>query len=289
MKQSSLYFCRASRAGSVDLMVRTPELLPLRAAIVALFGAGCLGATSALEFARAGVGALRVLDHDTVDPGTIARWPLGIRVAGLPKVQVLREFIALNYPSTQVLAVPHCLGAMGARGDSRTDREIVEEMAANASVIYDATAEVGVQHFLSEFARARKLPYVGVSGTYGGWGGRILCIVPGRTRGCWMCCRHAFEDGTIAEPPSDPVGEVQPRGCGDVTFTGAGFDMGQVALTAVRAAVSILCGGERGAYPASDWDVMTVAFRNGTGRLITPEFRSFPLEKHPRCVSCNPS
>jgi hypothetical protein len=30
---------------------------------------------------------------------------------------------------------------------------------------------------------------------------------------------------------------VQPRGCGDPTFTAAGFDMHSLALTAVRAAV----------------------------------------------------
>ena len=72
-----LYFARAFRAGPGEASVRTPELRSLGAKTIAQFGVGCLGAASALEFVRAGIGELRILDRDHVDPGTIGRWPLG--------------------------------------------------------------------------------------------------------------------------------------------------------------------------------------------------------------------
>ena len=66
-------FVKAGRASRRDLTLRMPELTPLADKVVAVFGLGCIGGPSALEFARAGVGELRVLDHDAVDPGTIGR------------------------------------------------------------------------------------------------------------------------------------------------------------------------------------------------------------------------
>ncbi len=284
------YFARAGRAGVNDLLARSPELCVLREKSLAVFGLGCLGAPSTLEFARAGVGELRIVDRDLVDPGTIGRWPFGLSAAGLPKALVLADFISRNYPSTRLVPVVHCIGGVREPGSEEpSDLEVMGKVTEGASAIYDATAEVGVQHYLSQHARALGIPYIGVVGTYGGWGGKIVSIVPGRTEGCWMCYRYAFESGAIPEPPSDPKGEVQPQGCGDVTFTGAGFDMAQIALAGVRTAVSILCGGENGSYPTAEWDVMTVCFRDGDGKQIAPVFRDFKLAKHPDCSYCSNS
>lgn len=288
MTAGTVYLSRAGRAGTDENLVRSPELSPLRNKTVAVFGTGCLGAPSVLEFARAGIGELWILDRDIVDPGTIGRWPLGLSAAGLQKVKVLSGFIASNYPLTKVCPVPYHLGLPRAGGsEGPADQDTLHDMTAGASLIYDATTEIGVQHFLSELARELSIPYLAVVGSHGGWGGKVLRILPGRTKGCWMCYRHALADGTISEPPSDPNGEVQPVGCGDVTFTGAGFDMLQVALTAVRIAVSTLCSDADGAYPPADLDVMTMAFRDEAGGLIAPKFEAFDLQKHPQCTRCN--
>lgn len=288
MAHGIVYFSRAGRAGSDDLLVRTPELRPLRDAKIAVLGAGCLGAPSILEFARAGVGELRILDPDIVDPATISRWPLGIETAGKPKVAVLAAFIQRNYPSCRVTAHVHRIGGVRRHDlESPSDQDVLNAMCSDASLIYDATAEVGVQRFLSELAATLELPYVCLDGAYGGWGGKILSVIPGRTEGCWSCYRWALHEGVIPYPPSDPAGEIQPLGCGEVTFTGAGFDMAQIALTAVRTAVSTLCGGREDAYPATNWDVMTVAFRNEEGKVVPPRFQEYLLRKHPQCRSCN--
>lgn len=285
---STMYFARPGWAPMDGAFVRAPELHPLRSRTIAQFGVGCLGAPSALEFARGGLGELRILDDDQVDPATTVRWPFGLSAAGLPKVEVIADFVARNYPSTRVLHLRHRLGATRPpEGESRTDHKAIEQMTEGASLVFDATAEVGVQHYLSDVAAAIGIPYVSVVGTYGGWGGEVVCITPGRTEGCWMCYRCSVEDGTIPVCPADPNGRIQPRGCGDVTFTAAGFDMAQVALMGVRTAVATLCGDAKGGYPAAPWDVLTLTLRDEGGRLIVPVIRGHQLRKHPGCPRCN--
>lgn len=288
MSSGRLYFTRAAWVAPGGVSARAPELRPLRDRVVALFGVGCLGAPSALEFARAGVGELRILDDDHVDPATVGRWPLGFGVAGLLKVQVIADFIGKNYPSTRVVPLKHRIGVVPSpEGEVHSDHGAIRRMTGGASVIYDATAEIGVQHYLSVVAADLHIPYVAVVGTHGGWGGEVLSIAPGRTGGCWMCYRLAIEDGSIPVAPSDPQGKIQPRGCGDVTFTAAGFDMTEVAVLAVRTAVAGLCRGVSGGYPEAPWDVLTLTLRDEAGRLIVPEIRGYSLPRHERCPRCN--
>lgn len=284
---STLYFSRQGHAGTDDLAARTPELRGLRQKTVAVIGLGCLGAPSSLEFARAGVGELRLLDHDIVDPATSGRWPLGLAAAGLSKVKVIADFLRENYPSTNVVPLRHCIGSVReSSGEAKSESVVIDEFVVGASLIYDATAEVGVQHFLSSLAKEQGIPYVAVVGTYGAWGGKVVSIVPGRAKGCWLCYRYACETGEMEEPPSDPAGKVQPRGCAEVTFTGAGFDMVDVAIAGVRTAIAVLSQDGEGGYPAAPWDVMTMAFRDESGKLIVPQLRGYELQRHPRCPLC---
>ena len=102
-RRGRVYLVRAGRAGRADLISRVPELAALQGHRVAVIGLGGVGAPSTLEFARSGVGELRLLDHDIIDPGTIVRWPLGIHAAGLSKAEALSHFIANNYPYTKAI------------------------------------------------------------------------------------------------------------------------------------------------------------------------------------------
>jgi hypothetical protein len=230
---------------------------------------------------------MRILDHDIVDPGTGVRWPFGLSVAGARKVDVIRDFIARDYPCTNVTAIDRRLGGTRAGPDPNgSDCDVIEKATRDASLIYDATAEMGVQHLLSDRARELAIPYIAVDGTFGGWGGRICRVDPTRTDGCWLCFQAALKSGTITSPPAHPNGGVQPRGCGDPTFTGAGFDLAQVALSAVRIGVSALCEGSDGGYPSADWDVLILSFRDKDGMLVPPHYAAYRLSKHPDCPRC---
>jgi molybdopterin/thiamine biosynthesis adenylyltransferase len=285
--RSGDFFARAGRISAGGAAVRAPELAPLATKTVAQFGLGCVGAPSALEFARAGIGNLRILDHDIVDPGTEVRWPFGLSAAGRKKVDVIADFVAREYPHAKVVTLDRKLGGVRTilpPGGSELD--VLDKAVSGASLIYDATAEIGVQHLLSDVARDARLPYVCVDGTFGGWGGRVCCIRPGRTAGCWLCYQAAITDGTIEAAPAKREDGIQPPGCGDPTFTGAGFDLSQVALAGVRVAVSTLCEGAAHGYPTAHWDVLIISFRDGDGRLIAPTSRAYTLQKHPKCPRC---
>lgn len=76
-----------------------------------------------------------------MEAGTAVRWPLGIPFAGVPKVQ-LAGFIRDNWPYTDVTTFQHRLGGTR-QPEDKSDLEIVEEILADADLIYDASAEPG--------------------------------------------------------------------------------------------------------------------------------------------------
>lgn len=285
------YVIRPGRVGRADVLVRAPELLSMTHASVALVGLGCLGAPSALEFARAQVGSLAVADFDTVDPGTLVRWPFGLIAAGLTKTETIETVVRENFPYTKIRSHTLRIGGLGI-GAPHQGEELSSLLHA-ADLLYDASAEPGVRYFLSEVARERDMTYVGVAAAQGGWGGWIFRVRPQVTEGCYICLEHAR-----AEPPDSPyhipspfaapdnAGRVQPVGCGDPTFTAANFDVTEVALMGVRMAVGALTRGAAGAYPDGGWDVAVLKIRDESGALIAPVWSTHPLRRHPACPAC---
>jgi hypothetical protein len=291
------YLARPHRYARSDLAVRAPELAPLAARSVAVFGLGCLGAPSALELARASVGGLRLLDGDHVEAATTLRWPLGLSAVGWPKAAVVAGIVKANHPYVRVEAeITQFLGAVratagGGEYASKSEADIMAEMLDGASLLYDASAERNVQYFLSQSARGRGLPYVSVEGTPGAWGGMVVSIDPRRTEGCWGCLQHWLgaprEEGGIPGAPEDPRGgDVEMEGCADRTYAGANVDLGEVALMGVRTAMGILADCAPGGYPRAAWDVAVLFLRDADGSLVAPRWETFTLRRHPACALC---
>ena len=260
--------------------IRAPELAALPGTKIAVVGAGCLGAAAALEFARAGVGEIRIMDSDVVEAPTTMRWPLGLPAAGRQKVIAVWDFITTNYPNTSVVPVIRRYGATERMGGAGI-REI-ENFFADADLIYDATAEEGISYPLSEEARRRSCIYVNTYGLPGAWGGRVVRIRPNVTNGCWVCYKLAVEDGTIPTPPSDQT-MVQPVGCSEPTFIGSNFDMQQVTLLGVRVSILSLVEGAEKAPPDMAEDVFTLSLRTSSGAPAVPDWKSSPLLRHKKC------
>lgn len=283
------YICRSGRAGSSDLSARVPELSHMAQKTVSLFGLGAIGAPIALELARAGVGTLRILDHDYVDPATAVRWPFGFSEAGHQKTECLARFIRANYPLTEVVVEDHFLGAVVQR-ERRRDSEVVAAMVDGASLIIDATAEVGIQTYLSIISEDASVPYMSVDATPGAWGGSICRIDPDNTGGCWNCfrsCLYADDPPLIPLPPMNPSGDVQPVGCAEPTFTGSSFDLGMISMQAVRMAVSTLSPSFGGGYPYCGYDAVIISLRTEAEKFALPVFDGYILDKHPDCHRCS--
>jgi molybdopterin/thiamine biosynthesis adenylyltransferase len=290
-KSPKHYLVRPGRVGREDMLARAPELRPLQSAHIVVIGLGCLGAPSALEFARAQVGMLTLADYDLVDPGTSVRWPFGLQAAGFLKSAVLQDVIRANYPYTVTRAMTWRVGGLRA-DEGEHEGLFLRGALESANLIYDASAEPGVRFFLSEVARDRRIPYIGIAATQGGWGGWIIRIRPDGTEGCLRCLEFAFADEPNAEtyiawPPADKdAGAVQPVGCADPTFRATGFDVAQVTLMGVRMAVGTLTAGEADGYPDGEWDVAVLRLRNDVGDVVPPTWATYALPRHPKCGSC---
>ena len=287
-KKSSIegFFVRAARAGRTDIAARIPELLCLHEKKVLAIGLGSLGAPSVLEFARCGVGEIRILDFDIVEAGTVVRWPLGLTAVGRYKTEALSDFIKVNYPFTKIVPLTKRIGSVRISENEDSDLKVLESALDNIDLIFDATAEIGVQYLLSDLATELNIPYICLSTTSGAWGGMLVRIRPKVTEGCWRCFMYYLDDQSIPTPAEDPTGMLQPVGCADTTFTGSGFDTSIIALSGVRLVVSTLTSGQEKCYPAFNWDVAVVNFRDDQGDAIVPSWKTFALKKHPSC-SCS--
>jgi hypothetical protein len=254
---------------------------------VALTGLGALGGPLALELGRGQLGELRMLDGDTVDAGTIVRWPRGVSAVGHAKTGIVAGYIAGEYPYTTVKKLDLRIGAVPPPGMAieKSEVRIVDEFLAGADLLIDATAELGVEQFLASRADAQGLPQVYVWATEGGWGGAIARIIPGVT-GCWHCLQlHLDGDDGIDVPPHDDSGRVQPRGCDNPTFTATSFD----ALPIVAQAMRIVAGTLLKPRPTEPADDVFICSQAPDGdRIIAPQWQTHPLTVHPDCPLCHP-
>jgi hypothetical protein len=259
---------------------------PLSGANVAVVGLGSLGAPAAVEFARAQVQEVRLLDGDFVEPGTSVRWPLGLQAAGRTKTAAISEFISLNYPRTKVVELPYFLGRVRKLGDADSEAEVIGRLLHGVDLILDASAEFGVSYFLSDLAKEADIDYVSMSTTLGGWGGIVVRLRPDPGAACWLCLQTSLTLNEIQNPPSDHQAIVQPEGCSSPTFTGPMFDLLPLVSEGVRMAVSTLCEKTLGAYPPISWDVGVLSLRDEEGRPQPPSWATYKLEQHPACPRC---
>lgn len=275
-------FLRCARGGPSDYRARVPEAAFLAESKVCVIGLGCIGAAIAHELCQVGVGHVHLVDKDHVDPASTVRWPLGVPAYGRTKAAVLMGFLSHNYPYSTVTASLVPIGMVDRRTSSDEWNALVE-ILKDQDLIIDATAEHGVQGFLSAMARHLDIPYVWVHGTPGGWGGLVGDV---RSRGlaCWGCIETAV-GGDFAAPAAAVEEGIQPAGCGDPTFTAAGFDMHTLSAAAARAAVAILSGGDKG-YPDRPYNVEVIEFRTSDGKTLAPTWKVYSVERKPGCGVC---
>ncbi|MAS53141.1 MAG: hypothetical protein CMJ44_00685 [Pimelobacter sp.] len=282
------YVAKAARISRDAYAKRAPLLRPLHEKTVLVVGLGTVGAPVVLHLGRAGVGRLRLADFDVVEAPTTVRWPIGLWAVGAHKVQALRQFVEQNYPLCSVdvdLLYGKPIGRVRPDG-LPLEQDDLDRLFDGVDLVVDATAEGGVTHILSVMARERGVPLVAPYATRGAWGGVVVREVPGQTDGCWMCFKHSQFGGTLPMPPEDESGGVQPLGCMDPTFTGAGFDLAPVSAEAARMAVATLCQGHEGAYPDLPYDVGVLGLVDADGVPTAPTWTGRPLDRHPDCPYC---
>lgn len=271
------------RAGPEDIGHRVPAVQLLREKRVLVVGIGAVGAPVAIELARNGCGTLHLIEHDIVEPGNTVRWPLGATVWARPKLEALSEFLAREYPATNVHPHTHCLGQAGLiPDDGPGDDDVLTTTIPEVDLVVDGCASHGVTRLLADRCREAAVPLISLFATPNLEGGAV--VRHGGDGGCPNCLEFAWHNEEIAPPPgrSSEEGLTQPPGCAERTFLGAGYDLQELSLQAVRLVVETLSSEATG-----DSLVQTLSFVDAEGQRCPPRWRVDALPKHPAC-RCRP-
>lgn len=155
----------------------------LRESTVLIAGAGGLGTVIAQYLAAAGVGTLRIVDHDRVETSNLNRQILHwTKDVGAAKIASAAEKISALNPHVRV------------EPDGRTiTEETIDAVIDGAGMIVDAMDNFATRFVLNRAALRLGLPLF--HGAVRGWCGQAATIIPGRT----ACLRCIFPEGPPAE------------------------------------------------------------------------------------------
>lgn len=274
-------FIRAYRAGSEDLGVRAPAVTCLREKKIAVFGLGAVGAPLATELSRNRCARLHMIEHDIVEPGNSIRWPLGASAWGRRKLAALHSFISREYPETELVLHNHNIGIPPEKNeDALQDDRLISTVLDDVHLVVDATASYGVVGLLGDYCRERKLPLISLYASPTVEGGVVARFAP--DDGCPTCLEFAWDDGSIFKPPGLGNEEtlIQPKGCAEMTFAGANYDLQELSLQAVRLIVETL--NNTGGQISST--IETLSLVDDTGSPTPPTWKVDMLPVKPGCT-----
>lgn len=276
---------------SDERWLRQPQLHPLEEKSVAVVGVGALGSPLADLLAKAGVGRLALLDAEIYALGNRVRHQLDLTELGHAKVQAMGRRVLRVNPWGSIDEYGMRLGAViHGPGEERQQElnDVILQDFSDRDLLVNTTAQSIAGYYCSRLALEAKKPIMHAWVSAGAWGGRILLQRPGCS-GCTECLalyqrpETASKDVEIPSVADDPdVQEVQERGCADTTFTGPGFELTATAAAAARVAVQSLLDGD--GYPAADFDLVTLNFRDGDTAMPTATYTRVPV--HPNCSIC---
>ncbi|MCK4652407.1 MAG: HesA/MoeB/ThiF family protein [Methanosarcinales archaeon] len=146
----------------------------LRNTNVFIAGAGGLGSPVSMYLAAAGIGRIRIVDHDTVDITNLNRQLLhGISDLGRQKTVSARETLTGMNPDVEIDAVAE-----------KIDESNVFELAYDCDLIVDAMDNFHARYLLNKVAVARNIPLF--HGAVHGFDGQVTTVIPGKTP-CLRC------------------------------------------------------------------------------------------------------
>lgn len=190
----------------------------LNLAGVAIVGCGATGSAIASLLARAGVGTLRIIDRDYVEPSNLQRQSLfdeSDAADSLPKaIAAARRISAFN---SQIVTEPHVADLTPAN---------IESALADAQLILDGTDNFETRYLLNDFAVKNSVPwiYTAAVGSYG----VTLNVIPGET----ACLACMF--------PESPRGAVET--CETAGILNSAVNL--AASVAATEAIKLLVGAE---------------------------------------------
>lgn len=143
---------------------------------VAIVGCGATGSALASLLARAGVGSLRIIDRDYVEPSNLQRQTLfdeSDAAESLPKaVAAARKIASFN---SQIIAEPHA---------NDLTPENIDELLGGVRLILDGTDNFETRYLINDYAVKKSLPWI-YSAAIGSYAA-TMNVLPGETA-CLAC------------------------------------------------------------------------------------------------------
>jgi molybdopterin/thiamine biosynthesis adenylyltransferase len=158
----------------------------LRAARITIVGSGATGSVLASLLCRAGVGTIRIIDRDYVEPSNLQRQSLFDEAdasESLPKaIAAARKIAAFN---SEIVVEPHVADLTPTN---------IEALFEGAQLILDGTDNFEARYLINDFAVKNSLPwiYTAAVGSYG----VTLNVLPGKTA-CLACIFSNPPQGTF--------------------------------------------------------------------------------------------
>ncbi len=150
----------------------------LKRARVIIAGAGGLGSPAAIYLAAAGVGVIRLIDHDVVELSNLNRQVLHFnKDLDRRKVESAAEKLMAQNPALKLEAFSVTIDASNVRS-----------LVADCDVIIDAMDNLPTRFLLNETAIALRIPFV--HGAVYGLEGRAMTVIPGSSA-CLRCLYRA--------------------------------------------------------------------------------------------------
>jgi adenylyltransferase/sulfurtransferase len=204
----------------------------LAASTAAIVGCGALGTVQAALLARAGVGALRLIDRDYVEESNLQRQLLYTEedvAAGLPKAEAARRHLAQANSDCRIEA--HI---------ADLDSSSIGELLSGVHVILDGTDNFETRLLINDYAVRESVPWI--YGAAVGAYGIAMPILPGDS----ACLRCIYP-----EPPSGAQPTCETAGVlGPVTTMIAAFQ----ALEAMKILAGRSSSVRRVIYTADLWN-----------------------------------
>jgi molybdopterin/thiamine biosynthesis adenylyltransferase len=174
----------------------------LKMARVFIAGAGGLGSPIAIYLAAAGLGTIRIVDHDSIELSNLNRqvlhWDENM---GKSKADSSAEKLRKLNPGIKIEAIAETITEAN-----------VSQLVADFDLIVDAMDNLPTRYLLNKTAIEKGIPFF--HGAVYGFEGRAMTIIPGKSA-CLNCLYH----GVTAPEEKFPVIGVTPAVIGCIQAT----------------------------------------------------------------------
>jgi len=161
----------------------------LKQAKVFIAGAGGLGSPAATYLTAAGVGVLRIVDHDRVELSNLNRQVLHWHEdTGKRKVNSATQKLRKLNPEVKIEAI-----------EERITEANISQLVAGFDLIVDAMDNLPSRYLLNKMALEKNIPFF--HGAVYGFEGRAMTVIPGET----ACLRCVYR-GAIPEEKFPVIG-----------------------------------------------------------------------------------